>query len=123
MLTSQTTSQNVRGEAPLSGRGVAPVASALPGASEPKSYVYRDLIDEETGRVNYPAYRTMVRSRALRERGAITPKTIRESAQFFILNFIRPMLADWNSRHGIAQSMSTVTPYGKPREGVRPSEY
>lgn len=123
MLTSQSTSQSVWGVAPLSGRGEAPVVAALPRASEPKPYRYRDLIDEETGGLNYPAYRTMVRSRALREHGAITPKSIRESARFYVLNFIRPMQADWKTRHGVEQPMATITPYGKPRDGVRPSEY
>lgn len=87
-------------------------------APQPRVYRYRDLIDEETGRVDTIALAAVAKARALREHGVLTPRTIRESRRFFLLNHIMPMIADWKSRHRIPQPMSTIMV--PDLDGVRP---
>jgi len=87
-----------------------------------RQFVYRDLVDEATGRVNLVAYRAMCRARSIREYGSVCVAGLKSAGRWY-RQHIADMQSDWESRHGIPQAMHEIYPFGEVRDGVRRSAF
>ena len=93
------------------------------GGAMPRSQLSRNnLIDEETGRVNWAVLKGLARLDVLRDNARPTPRSLRSTLRYY------KCLADqracgWRIQRGLPVEMVTVTPYGKQRDGVRRSAF
>ncbi|MGL3111929.1 hypothetical protein [Bradyrhizobium sp. BR 1432] len=92
------------------------------GAMPAAILTIRNLIDEETGDVKLWVLKGLARREALRTWGEISPRALR-SAVRMIADRIPEMKCAWRQRHGLPVAMSTITPYGTARDGVRRSAF
>ncbi|MGY4433141.1 hypothetical protein ACVWWO_005618 [Bradyrhizobium sp. F1.13.1] len=54
--------------------------------------------------------------------GEISPRSLRNAVRM-IADAIPEMQCAWRQRHGLPIAMSTITPYGTARDGVRRSAF
>src|SRR3954447_6698679 len=93
------------------------------GGAMPSGYFSRnDLINAETGEVNLSVLKGLCRRDAMRDYGAITPRSLRSALRYY--KCLADQLAcGWRMQRGLPVEMVSVTPYGKQRDGVRRSAF
>jgi hypothetical protein len=89
---------------------------AMPALSHHK------LIDQETGEANIWVLKALVRRQAVADYGTITPRSLRSALRYYG-DLLAQMKSAWRERHGQPVESVMVTPYGRPREGVRRSAF
>ncbi|MET4801226.1 hypothetical protein [Bradyrhizobium sp. LB11.1] len=92
------------------------------GAAPAATLTIRNLIDEETGEVKMWVLKGLAHREAMLTWGEISPRSLR-SAVRMIADTIPEMQCAWRQRHGLPVAMSTITPYGTARDGVRRSAF
>lgn len=92
------------------------------GAMPLSALTIRNLLDAETGEVKLWVLKGLARREALRTWGEITPRSLR-SAVRMIADNVPEMQCAWRQRRGLPVAMTTITPYGVAREGVRRSTF
>lgn len=85
-------------------------------------FTRNDLIDEDTGRVNWAVLKSLARVDALRDSATPTRRALRSTLRYY------KCLADqgeygWRMRRGLPVEVVSITPYGKQRDGVRRSAF
>jgi hypothetical protein len=91
---------------------------AMPG----NQLTLNNLIDKETGETNRYVFKGLVRRRAMADYGALSPRALRSSLQYYA-GLLPEMQCAWRQRHGLPVATTMMTPYGKQRDGVRRSAF
>lgn len=99
-----------------------PTVSAASGAMPSTLLTLNRLIDEETGETNREVFKGLCRRRAMADYGDLSPRALRSSIRYYSY-IIDQMSCAWRMRHGLPVAMTTITPYGKQRDGVRRSAF
>lgn len=100
-------------------RNTSPVSG---GAMPSATLTIRNLIDEETGEVKVWVLKGLARREAMRTWGEISPRSLRAAVRT-VADMIPEMQCAWRQRRGLPVAMTTVTPYGTARDGVRRSTF
>jgi hypothetical protein len=96
--------------------------SAAGGAMSKGVLSLNNLIDQETGQTNRAVLRGLVHRRAMADYGDLSPRAIRSSQRYYG-PLLAQMLTGWRLRNGKPVAGVTIRAFGKPREGVRRSEF
>jgi hypothetical protein len=89
----------------------------------PSNYLSRNnLINAETGEVNLTVLKSLCRRDAMRDYGAITPRSLRSALRYYKC-LAGQLACGWRMQRGLPVEMGTITPYGKQRDGVRRSAF
>jgi len=92
------------------------------GAMPAAVLTIRNLIDEETGEVKIWVLKGLARREAMLTWGEISPRALRAAVRM-IADMIPEMQCAWRQRRGLPIAMTTITPYGSARDGVRRSAF
>lgn len=87
-----------------------------------RRYVYRDLVDDATGKVNLTAYRAMCRDRSEREHGRVCVAGLKAAGKWY-RQHIAAMQSGWKIRNNVPQPMTQIMPHGNVQDGVRRSAF
>ncbi len=87
-----------------------------------RQFVYRDLVDEATGRVNLVAYRAMCRARSIREHGSVCVAGLKAAGKWY-RQHITAMQTAWKMENGVHVPMTEIWPHGNVQDGVRRSAF
>lgn len=83
-----------------------------------------NLIDVDTGEVNFGVLKALSRRRAMSEYGAITPRSLR-SALAYYAGLIPEKQCAWRMRNGLPVATTMAAPFTtkRPSNGVRRSAF
>ena len=81
-----------------------------------------NLIDQQTGEVNLWVLKGLARREALATWGEISPRSLRSALKMYA-GMIPTMQDAWREQNGQQIATTTITPFGRQREGVRMSAF